>query len=81
MDASSSLYYSDWENEKQFVKSFVNSTLIGPLNVKLSIISFSTTAQVEIKFNDYSNAVELKKKVAQIFYRGGMNVFIKLNFL
>eukprot|EP00794_Sanderia_malayensis_P000591 gene591-1251_t len=71
LDSSSSLYQSDWNDVKAFVSSFIDSTLIGESNVKISVMSFSTAAQIEVKFNDYSNAGELKHKVQNLAYRGG----------
>lgn len=71
IDSSSSIYQSDWEHMKSFLGSFVDSVKIGQSNVKISVMSFSSAAQIEIKFADSSNADELKAKIKQLNYIGG----------
>ena len=56
---------------KSFLGSFVDSVKIGQSNVKISVMSFSSAAQIEIKFADSSNADELKAKIKQLNYIGG----------
>ena len=68
MDASGSLYYDNYGNEKEFVKKVIESQNIGKGLTHVNIISYSENATVHVGFRDYYNKQDLEDAVDKIPY-------------
>lgn len=71
MDASSSEGASNFEKMKGFIADFTSQFVVGPNNVQVSCVAFSTRVHVEFPLNSTTNNFELLGKISNIPYYGG----------
>ena len=68
MDASGSLYYDNYDREKQFVNQVIDRQMVGNQNTRISVMSYSKNAKVHIRFDQYFNKTQLTAAVKNIPY-------------
>nr|KAG5712283.1 hypothetical protein BaRGS_023862 [Batillaria attramentaria] len=71
MDSSSSEDLSDFQKMKEFVSGFARQFQIGPSNVQVAAISFSSSAHVAFYLNTYHTQYSLLSGIANVHYYGG----------
>ena len=68
MDASGSLYLDNYDKEKTFVKSVIDKQLIGRRQTRVSVMAYSKSATIHVKFDQYFDKESLKSAVDEIPY-------------
>ncbi|KAL8619706.1 hypothetical protein ACOMHN_025792 [Nucella lapillus] len=71
MDSSSSEATRDFSRMKEFVSNFSQQFQLGPQNVQIAAVSFSTTAHVAFYLNTFASQATLQNGIARISYYGG----------
>lgn len=71
LDSSSSEGAVNFQKQKDFVSSFVNALTIGPSNVQVGVITFSTTARVNFDLNDHRTKSTVVSAINGISYLQG----------
>ena len=71
LDDSGSVGYTNFRQMLEFVKTFVRSFKIGPLNVQMGAITFSTHAHEYIKLKDKLNEQDLINAINRLPYQSG----------
>lgn len=71
MDESGSVGSGNFENVKDFVSSVISSFAIGPDNVQVGVLTFSTHETFEFFLNTYTTDSDVLKAVDNIVYSGG----------
>ena len=67
MDESGSIKDEDFEEEKQFITDLANGfTNFGSNGLQMAVISYSTSADLDIKLNQYSNKLQFINAVRKI---------------
>ena len=80
LDSSSSEGAANFQKQKDFVVSFVNALTIGPSNVQIGVIDFSTTATVNFKLNDHRTKATVVSAINRISYvQGSTHTDLGLN--
>lgn len=80
LDSSSSEGAVNFQKQKDFVVSFVNALTIGPSNVQIGVIDFSTTATVNFKLNDHRTKATVVSAINRISYvQGSTHTDLGLN--
>ena len=72
MDASGSLYYDNYKKEKEFVKQVIDQQSIGRRQTRVSVMSYSTTATIHVRFDQYFDKASLRRAVDDIPYESLM---------
>ena len=71
MDESGSIGKTDFERQKGFVTALANGfSNFGPNGIQMAVITYSTSAQLDIKLDQYSNKQEFINAVKRISYYG-----------
>ena len=70
MDESGSVGTSDFERQKNFVKSLAGHFQFSPTAAQFGVITFSTKAQLDITLNKYSTVSSFQRGVSAIKYGG-----------
>jgi len=68
IDASGSLYNDNYNREKEFVNQMIDKQMIGGEKTRISVMSYSKSATVHIKFTDFFDKSQLKAAVKNIPY-------------
>eukprot|EP00795_Rhopilema_esculentum_P016249 gene16249-7628_t len=68
MDASGSLYLDNYDKEKTFVKNVIEKQLIGRRQTRVSVMAYSKSATIFVKFDQYFDKESLKSAVDEIPY-------------
>ncbi|XP_052797145.1 collagen alpha-5(VI) chain-like isoform X1 [Mya arenaria] len=71
LDSSISMTAGDFRKQLDFINRFVDHVVVDEKNFRVSVVTFSSKAQLEISLTDYSDNVTLKKAVNSITYRPG----------
>lgn len=80
LDSSSSEGAVNFQKQKDFVASFVNSLTIGPSNVQVGVITFSTTARINFDLNDHRTKSTVVSAINGISYvQGSTHTDLGLN--
>ncbi|OWF36148.1 Collagen alpha-5(VI) chain [Mizuhopecten yessoensis] len=71
LDSSGSEGANNFQLQKQFVSSVVNDFGISTTDTQVGLVTFSTSAAVDIYFNQYTNKASLLHAIQQVPYRNG----------
>ncbi|XP_076097610.1 collagen alpha-5(VI) chain-like isoform X1 [Mytilus galloprovincialis] len=71
LDASSSEGSANFQKQVDFVKDFVKRYQIGPNNVQIGLVTFSTYASNQFYFNTYHDQASVLNKLNSIPYNSG----------
>ncbi|XP_071081373.1 collagen alpha-4(VI) chain-like [Haliotis cracherodii] len=71
LDSSSSEGSINFKKQLDFVSNFVDGFDIGPDNVKIGVVTFSTAVHNRFFLNDYNSKAALKAAITSIPYTGG----------
>lgn len=71
LDDSSSIPDQDWTRLLSFVSSLIDTLVIGPNNVRVAVIRYSTTADVIFPLTRYYMASDMKNAINNIAFNGG----------
>jgi hypothetical protein len=66
LDASGSIKLPNWKKQRDFVKNIVQKLSIGIDEVRVGIITFSTTVNIEANFLNYTNKQDLIEKIEKL---------------
>lgn len=82
LDSSSSEGATNFQKQRDFVASFVRSLTIGPSNVQVGVVTFSTTAKVNFDLNDHTTKPSVLSAINQISYiQGSTHTDLGLNLV
>ncbi len=68
MDASGSLYYDNYDKEKEFVKRVISLQNVAKGYTHISVMSYSENATLHVKFNDHYDTRSINDAVDKIPY-------------
>jgi collagen type VI alpha len=71
LDSSSSEGVHHFREQLNFVKTFVKEFDIGPSNVQISVLSFSSRVRQNVYLNQYNNKADLLSAIDRIQYLNG----------
>ncbi|GAB1606666.1 hypothetical protein Ahia01_000949200 [Argonauta hians] len=71
LDTSSSVWVQDYRKQLKFVSKLADSFEIGPNDVQVGVITYSTRANLDISLNRYKSKKNLKNAILAIPYRSG----------
>lgn len=71
LDSSGSVGLTNFNQIKNLVKIFVEKSVIGPSNVQVSVVSFSTTVIENFKLSRYQSKWDLLIALNAVQYSGG----------
>ncbi|KAK5621476.1 hypothetical protein CRENBAI_005060 [Crenichthys baileyi] len=71
IDHSGSIYPSDFEDMKQFILEFIDTFRIGPQYVRLGVVKYADSPNMEFDLTRYEDKDTLKKAVQEIEQLGG----------
>ncbi|XP_033736270.1 collagen alpha-6(VI) chain-like isoform X1 [Pecten maximus] len=71
LDASGSEGHTNFNKQLQFMGDFVKQFQIGPQNVQVGLVTFSTSAHNEFYFNTYHDQAGILNKLNNVHYSGG----------
>ena len=70
VDSSGSVFGTDWKKSLEFVADVVRKFTIGPDDVQVAFVLFSTKATVEWDLTGYPNKVDLEREILGMRYLG-----------
>ncbi|KAK3083442.1 hypothetical protein FSP39_022857 [Pinctada imbricata] len=71
LDSSGSVNRTNFEKELRFVSKFANEFDIGPKNVQIGVVTFSSTIRNKINLDQFSNKSDLVAAIQKIDYQPG----------
>ena len=71
VDSSGSIGKDDFQRECEFVKAMVSSFRVGPSSVRVGLITYSETPNLDIRFDQYATSNECRNAVQRLTYVGG----------
>ena len=71
LDASGSVGSANFNKQKDFVSKFADSFTIGPQNVQIGAVTFSTTTHPQFNLKRYTDKTALKNAIKGIHYDSG----------
>ena len=71
LDSSGSIGAEHFKKELGFIAEFAKHYVIGPTNVQIGIVTFTSKVRNEFNMNTYKNINDLEREVMQISYEGG----------
>lgn len=81
LDSSGSVGRQDFEKTKEFFKTMVGGFQIGPNNVRMASVTFSSLVRDTFQFNEFNAVESLRKRVLEIPYdSGGTNTHRALQY-
>lgn len=81
LDSSGSVGRGNFEKTKEFFKTMVGGFQIGPNNVRMASVTFSTVVHDTFQFNEYNSVERLRNRVLNISYdSGGTNTHLALQY-
>jgi hypothetical protein len=81
LDSSESEGLRNFRKQLDFVKTFVRSFDIGPSNVQISVVSFSSTVKENFNLKQYNNKADLLNAIDRIPYMSeGTNTSYAITF-
>lgn len=70
VDSSSEVGQDNFVKEKDFIKSLAKSLNVSPEKSRVSVIIYSSTPRVEIKFGDYTTSSDFDRALDKLSYVG-----------
>lgn len=81
LDSSGSVKESNFQKTKEFFKTMVGGFQIGPNNVRMASVTFSTKIHDTFQFSKYNSVESLRNGVSRIPYdSGGTNTHLALKY-
>ena len=71
LDESGSVGPVNFEEVKTFASDFVNTTIVGPEDTQVGVITYSTEARIRFYLNTYQNKRDTLQAIENIVYQGG----------
>ncbi|XP_015247149.1 PREDICTED: collagen alpha-4(VI) chain-like [Cyprinodon variegatus] len=71
VDSSGSIYPEDYEKMKDFMKSVISTSFVGQDNVRIGVMQFSSTQEVEFNLNTYFTKNGILEAVDAMRQKGG----------
>ena len=71
VDSSGSINQNEWKQSLEFVADVVNNFTIGPDDVQVAFVRFSSTATVQWGLTKYQNEKDLTDAINNVQYSGG----------
>lgn len=72
IDGSGSIHPRDFTKLKKFVKDVVEYLLIGPEETHVGLIEYSTTASLQLPFNELYDSDSIKRRVDRVEHKRGL---------
>jgi collagen type VI alpha len=71
LDVSGSVGKANWKKEQQFTKAIANFADVSESGGRVSLITFQSSAYLQIKFSDYKTHAGFSDGVNSLYYSGG----------
>ena len=72
LDASNSVGESGYQKQKDFAKLISENIVLSPTGSRFGVITYSTEARLDIAFEEYLKADELKAAIDVLQFQGGL---------
>ena len=71
LDSSASMTESQFKKQLEFVSNFTDEINLGDRDFQISVITYSTNAQIKFYLNQYRDNITLKEAIANITFKPG----------
>ncbi|KAL8599728.1 hypothetical protein ACOMHN_024779 [Nucella lapillus] len=72
LDSSYSIWQHQFSTQISFLKDLVTAFTIGPNNIRVGVVTFSTSVRLDMALNEHMNQPDLREAIGQIQYMKGL---------